>query len=52
MKLIKENEGMQLSEDEGKFYLQYDAGAHIIKKFNEWLQENIPSLFKRGARLR
>lgn len=40
MKLIKENEGMQLSEDEGKFYLQYDAGAHIIKKFNEWLCKN------------
>jgi len=28
------------------------AGKRDCKKFNEWLQENIPSLFKRGARLR
>lgn len=28
------------------------AGKRNCKKFDEWLQHNIPSLFKRGARLR
>lgn len=32
MKLISEDDGIQLLENEGKFYLQYDAGAHMIKE--------------------
>lgn len=28
------------------------SGKRECKRFNEWLQQNIPSLFKRGARLR
>ena len=28
------------------------AGKRECKKFDEWIQKNIPSLFKRGARLR
>ena len=28
------------------------AGKRSCKRFDEWLLENIPSLFKRGARLR
>lgn len=32
MRVIKEEEGIQLLEDTGKYYLQYDAGAHMIKK--------------------
>ena len=40
MKLIKENQGIQLLEEEGKFYLQYDAGAHMIKKKRIEILEN------------
>lgn len=32
MKLILENEGIELLEDEGRYFLQYDAGAHMVKK--------------------
>lgn len=32
MRLIIEDEGIQLLEDEGKYYIEYDAGAHMIKK--------------------
>ena len=28
------------------------SGKRECKRFNEWLQQNIPNLFKRGARLR
>ena len=28
------------------------AGKRNCRRFDEWLQKNIPSLFKRGARLR
>lgn len=28
------------------------AGKRSCKRFDEWLLKNIPSLFKRGARLR
>ena len=28
------------------------AGKRKCRKFDEWLQTNIPNLFKRGARLR
>ena len=28
------------------------AGKRECKKFDEWIQKNIPCLFKRGARLR
>lgn len=31
MKIIKEDKGIQLLENEGRCYLQYDAGAHMIK---------------------
>lgn len=31
MKIIKEDKGIQLLENEGRYYLQYDAGAHMIK---------------------
>ena len=32
MRLIMKNEGIQLLENEGKYYIEYDAGAHMIKK--------------------
>lgn len=32
MKLISEDMGIKLMENEGKFYLQYDAGTHMIKE--------------------
>lgn len=32
MNFIKEDEGIKLLENEGKFYLQYDAGAHMIRE--------------------
>lgn len=32
MRVIKEDEGILLLEDKGRYYLQYDAGAHMIKK--------------------
>ena len=32
MKLIIEDEGISLLENKGQYYLQYDAGAHMIKK--------------------
>lgn len=32
MKLIIEDEGIILLENNGKYYLQYDAGSHMIKK--------------------
>ena len=32
MKLIREKEGIKLLKDEDVFYLEYDAGAHMVKK--------------------
>ena len=32
MQLIKEDTGIKLLKNEGKYYLEYDAGAHMIKK--------------------
>ena len=32
MRVIKEDEGIELLENQGKYYLEYDAGAHMIKK--------------------
>lgn len=32
MRLILEDEGIQLFENNGKYYLEYDAGAHMIRK--------------------
>lgn len=32
MKRILEDEGIELSEDEGRYFLQYDAGTHMVKK--------------------
>jgi len=32
MRLIIENDGIQLLENEEKYYIEYDAGAHMIKK--------------------
>lgn len=32
MQLIKEDEGIQLLKIDNKFYLEYDAGAHMVKK--------------------
>ncbi|MFG6369648.1 MAG: hypothetical protein K1W16_14775 [Lachnospiraceae bacterium] len=32
MQLIKEDEGIKLFKNEDKFYLSYDAGAHMINK--------------------
>ena len=32
MKLIIEDEGISLLENKGQYYLQYDAGALMIKK--------------------
>lgn len=32
MKLLIEDEGISLLEDVEKYYLQYDAGAHMVKK--------------------
>lgn len=32
MKLILEDKGIELLEDEGRYFLQYDAGAHMVKK--------------------
>ncbi len=32
MKLIREYEGIKLLKNENAFYLEYDAGAHMVKK--------------------
>ena len=32
MRVIKEDEGIELLENQGKYYLEYDAGTHMIKK--------------------
>lgn len=32
MKLIREHEGIMLLKNENTFYLEYDAGAHMVKK--------------------
>lgn len=32
MRFVKEIEEIQLLEDQGEYYLQYDAGGHMIKK--------------------
>lgn len=32
MRLIIEDEGIELLEDAGGYFLQYDAGAHMVKK--------------------
>ena len=32
MRLISEDDGLKLLENQGKFYLQYDAGAHMEKE--------------------
>ncbi len=32
MRLIIEDEGIELLEDAGRYFLQYDAGAHMVKK--------------------
>ena len=32
MQLIKEDEGIKLLKIESKFYLEYDGGAHMVKK--------------------
>ncbi|MCI9080338.1 MAG: hypothetical protein HFH68_15770 [Lachnospiraceae bacterium] len=32
MTIIKENEGIKLIKDKSKYYLDYDAGAHMIKR--------------------
>ncbi len=32
MQLIKEDEGIKLLKIENKFYLEYDAGSHMVKK--------------------
>ncbi len=32
MKIIIEDEGIKLLESHGNYYIEYDAGAHMIKK--------------------
>lgn len=32
MTIIREYEGIRLIEDKSKYYLDYDAGAHMIKR--------------------
>lgn len=32
MKVVKENEGIRLIKCKSKYYLEYDAGTHMIKK--------------------
>lgn len=32
MKRILEDEGIELLKDEGRYFLQYDAGTHMVKK--------------------
>ena len=32
MKRILEDEGIELLKDEGRYFLQYDAGAQMVKK--------------------
>ncbi|MBR5566235.1 MAG: hypothetical protein IKW08_08760 [Roseburia sp.] len=32
MQLVKEDEGIKLLIIENKFYLEYDAGSHMVKK--------------------
>ncbi len=32
MQLIKEDEGIKLLKDEDKYYLEYDAGAHMVNR--------------------
>ena len=32
MKRILEDEGIELLEGAGRYFLQYDAGAHMVKK--------------------
>lgn len=49
MELIKEDEGIQLFESDGKYYLQYDAGAHMIKKKRIEILENEVEICKYGG---
>lgn len=39
MKLIIEDEGISLLRNAEKYYLQYDAGAHMVKKRIEITKE-------------
>ena len=32
MRAIKKDEGLELLEKQGKYYLEYDSGTHMIKK--------------------
>ena len=32
MKRILEDEGIELLKDAGRFFIQYDAGTHMVKK--------------------
>lgn len=32
MQLVKEDTGIKLLKNEGKYYLEYDAGAHMAEK--------------------
>ncbi len=32
MKRILEDEGIELLEEAGRYFLQYDAGTHMVKK--------------------
>lgn len=32
MEIVKENEGIRLIKYKSKYYLEYDAGTHTIKK--------------------
>lgn len=32
MEVVKENEGIRLIKCKSKYYLEYDAGTHMIKK--------------------
>ena len=32
MEVVKENEGIRLIKCKNKYYLEYDAGTHMIKK--------------------
>ena len=41
MRVIKEDEGIALLENQGKYCLQYDAGAHMIKKKRIDISEDI-----------
>lgn len=39
MKRILEDEGIELLKDAGRYFLQYDAGAHMVKKKELVLQQ-------------